>query len=350
MTCRPSAISSDTCALGQVYRRKDLARWSNAVDRHVRQLVDEGRLEKVSAGVYMAPRQTRFGAAPAKSEKLVETFLGDDRFLMVPPNAFNGLGVGTTQLYDEPVVYNRKRHGKFTLDGRLYDFRMRPSVPKRLPKKSCWSICCISSIGCRKTNRQCFRAALTGEGPAGPVVEPGNECVHLGWHRLRRRSLEMHLGRGQGSRDDLHRIGMSSISAYVGEVALAVHEQRMPLEQHGIADRFAIAAEEVCHQFGRTGFCSIGAAVVGLDPQMFRHGRLYARAIKDLALDCGTVDSFLRHEIDGTILAIIGIEVGHDTDKDTGTLQKPVLTASQALRIIGEVRPIGLLPVPTRDR
>ena len=122
---------------GQVYRRKNLARWSNAVDRHVRQLVEEGRLEKVSAGVYMAPRQTRFGAAPAKPEKLVETFLGDNRFLMVSPNAFNGLGVGTTQLYNEPVVYNRKRHGKFTLDGRLYDFRMRPSVPKRLPKKSC---------------------------------------------------------------------------------------------------------------------------------------------------------------------------------------------------------------------
>lgn len=72
---------------------------------------------------------------PAKPEKLVETFLGDDRFLMVSPNAFNGLGVGTTQLYNEPVVYNRKRHGKFTLDGRVYDFRMRPSVPKRLSKE-----------------------------------------------------------------------------------------------------------------------------------------------------------------------------------------------------------------------
>lgn len=120
---------------GQVYRRKDLARWSNAVDRHVRQLVGEGRLEKVSPGVYMAPRKTRFGTAPAKPEKLVETFLGDDRFLMVSPNAFNGLGVGTTQLYNEPVVYNRKRHGKFKLDGRVYDFRMRASVPKQLSKE-----------------------------------------------------------------------------------------------------------------------------------------------------------------------------------------------------------------------
>ena len=120
---------------GQVYRRKDLARWSNAVDRHVRLLVDEGRLEKVSPGVYMAPRKTKFGAASARPEKLVETFLGDDRFLMVSPNAFNGLGVGTTQLYNEPVVYNRKRHGKFTLDGRVYDFRMRPSVPKVLSRE-----------------------------------------------------------------------------------------------------------------------------------------------------------------------------------------------------------------------
>ncbi|MEO9132940.1 MAG: hypothetical protein ABI240_17270 [Sphingomonas sp.] len=120
---------------GQVYRRKDLARWSNAVDRHVRALVAEGRLEKVSGGLYMAPRQTKFGAAPATAEKLVQSFLGDDQFLMVSPNAYNGLGVGTTQLYNEPVVYNRKRHGRFTLDGRVYDFRMRPSVPKRLTKE-----------------------------------------------------------------------------------------------------------------------------------------------------------------------------------------------------------------------
>lgn len=120
---------------GQVYRRKDLSRWSNAVDRHLRQLVDEGRLEKVSAGVYMAPRRTRFGMAPAKAEKVVETFLGDDRFLVVSPSAYNSLGVGTTQLHNEPVVYNRKRHGRFKLDGRMYDFRMRSSVPKRLSKE-----------------------------------------------------------------------------------------------------------------------------------------------------------------------------------------------------------------------
>ena len=120
---------------GQVYRRKDLARWSNAVDRHLRQLVDEGRLEKVSGGLYMAPRKTRFGTAPAATARLIETFLGDDRFLVVSPSDYNGLGVGTTQLYNEPVVYNRRRHGRFELDGRVYDFRLRPSVPSRLTQE-----------------------------------------------------------------------------------------------------------------------------------------------------------------------------------------------------------------------
>ena len=120
---------------GQVYRRKDLARWSTSVDRHLRQLVDTGRLEKVSGGLYLAPRKTRFGNAPAHDEKLVESFLGDDRFLLVSPNAYNGLGVGTTQLHNEPVVYNRKRHGRYKLDGRTYDFRMRTTVPSQLSQE-----------------------------------------------------------------------------------------------------------------------------------------------------------------------------------------------------------------------
>ena len=120
---------------GQVYRRKDLARWSTSVDRHLKQLLAGGRLEKVASGLYMAPRKTRFGSAPAKPEKLVKSFLGDDRFLMVSPNAFNGLGVGTTQLHNELVVYNHKRHGRYKLDGRTYDFRMRSTVPTQISQE-----------------------------------------------------------------------------------------------------------------------------------------------------------------------------------------------------------------------
>lgn len=39
--------------------------------------------------------------------------LKDARFLLTSPNAYNGLGVGTTQLYARAVVYNHKGHGAF---------------------------------------------------------------------------------------------------------------------------------------------------------------------------------------------------------------------------------------------
>src|SRR5258708_5397577 len=100
---------------GRVYRREDVAHWSNAVDRHLRQLVDEGTLEKVAGGLYAYPRETVFGKAPAEDDELVATFLKDDRYLLASPNAYNSLGVGTTQLYDKTIVYNHKRHGEFAL-------------------------------------------------------------------------------------------------------------------------------------------------------------------------------------------------------------------------------------------
>src|SRR5882724_4220884 len=120
---------------GRVYRREDVAHWSKAVDRHLRQLVEEGTLTKLAGGLYAYPRQTVFGRAPAADDELVTTFLKDDRFLLASPNAYNQLGVGTTQLYDKTVVYNHKRHGRFSLGGRVFDFRLKPSFPKSLSKE-----------------------------------------------------------------------------------------------------------------------------------------------------------------------------------------------------------------------
>ncbi len=115
---------------GQVYRRADLAQWSNAVDRHLRLLMKEGTLQKVSQGVYAYPKKTSFGKAAPEDYKLVEAFLKTDDFLLFSPNAYNTLGVGTTQLYNEQVVYNRKRHGKFKLGNRTFSFQMKPYFPK----------------------------------------------------------------------------------------------------------------------------------------------------------------------------------------------------------------------------
>ncbi|MFZ1991995.1 MAG: hypothetical protein WAW96_19745 [Alphaproteobacteria bacterium] len=120
---------------GHAYRRADLAQWSNAVDRHLKQLVADGTLTKLSGGLYCRPEETSFGKAPPKDGELVETFLKDSRFLLTSPNAYNQLGVGTTQLYDKTVVYNHKRHGEFSLGGRKFEFRVKSSFPKKLTKE-----------------------------------------------------------------------------------------------------------------------------------------------------------------------------------------------------------------------
>jgi hypothetical protein len=120
---------------GQVYRREDLAKWSNAVDRHLKQLVDSNALTKLAGGLYYRPKSTAFGKAPAGDRKLVESFLKDDRFLLATPNAYNALGLGTTQLYNKTVVYNHKRHGQFNLGGRDFEFRVKPDFPSTLSKE-----------------------------------------------------------------------------------------------------------------------------------------------------------------------------------------------------------------------
>jgi hypothetical protein len=120
---------------GKVYRREALAGWSNSVDRHLKELVSEGTLTKVANGLYLYPKQTAFGEAPADDATLVGAFLKDHRFLLASPNVYNRLGVGTTQLYNKTLVYNHKRHGSFLLDGRTFDFHVKPSFPRKLSKE-----------------------------------------------------------------------------------------------------------------------------------------------------------------------------------------------------------------------
>ena len=120
---------------GQVYRRADLAKWSNAVDRHLKLLVADGVLVKMSQGVYSCPKKTSFGNAAPDEHKLVQAFLGTHDFLLFSPNTYNSLGVGTTQLYNEKIVYNKKRHGRFKLGNRYFDFRVKSDFPRKLTKE-----------------------------------------------------------------------------------------------------------------------------------------------------------------------------------------------------------------------
>ncbi len=117
---------------GQVYRRADLEPWSTAVDRHLKELVDEGVLERMSQGLYYHSAKVSFGNIPPEDEKLVSAFLRSDDFLLTSPNLYNSLGVGTTQMYNTCIVYNHKRHGRFELGGKVFDFRLKHKFPEEL--------------------------------------------------------------------------------------------------------------------------------------------------------------------------------------------------------------------------
>ena len=117
---------------GKVYRRADLSKWSKSVDRHLEELVKEGMLQKLSQGLYFYPEVTTFGEAPPQEKTVVETFLKDSRFLITSYNAYNSLGVGTTQLYNHKIVYNHKRHGDFKLGGKLFSFKIKPHFPLKI--------------------------------------------------------------------------------------------------------------------------------------------------------------------------------------------------------------------------
>lgn len=127
-----AALLSRRLRAGGVYRREDLAPDSNAVDRHLKQLQETGRLKKLSQGLYYVPRQSVYGSLPPDDRELVAAFLRDDNFLILSPASYNTLELGSTQLYNRTVVYNHKRHGQFTFGNRTFDFRMKPRFPRRL--------------------------------------------------------------------------------------------------------------------------------------------------------------------------------------------------------------------------
>jgi hypothetical protein len=130
-----TAHVADGLRAGHVYRREDLAFLSNAIDRHLSELVAMGRLQKLAQGLYYAPKQSSFGPLPPADDQVVKGFLRDKEFLVFSPSSYNTVGLGTTQLYNRTLVYNHKRHGVFQLGNRQFDFRVKPRFPKKLSRE-----------------------------------------------------------------------------------------------------------------------------------------------------------------------------------------------------------------------
>ena len=117
---------------GTAYRRAELAQWSKRVDQHIKVLIEEGVLTQLESDLYYCPKKSLFGMVPISATERVKQFLKDGDFLLTSPNAYNQLGVGTTQLYNITVVYNHKYQGTVDLDGRHFEFRRKNKFPKKL--------------------------------------------------------------------------------------------------------------------------------------------------------------------------------------------------------------------------
>lgn len=120
---------------GKVYRREQLQIYSTSIDRELVELVINGTLKKLGTGLYYVPRKTIFGEASPERTELVRAFLKDTSFLITSSNNYNSLGVGTTQLYNNTIVYNYKRHGRFNLAGQIFDFRRVNKIPHSISKE-----------------------------------------------------------------------------------------------------------------------------------------------------------------------------------------------------------------------
>jgi hypothetical protein len=108
---------------GRAYRTRELRRWSANPTRLARRLVREGRLREAAHGLFYAPVESRFGPAPARDEEILRAFLDDDRFVITGPPRWNALGLGSTAMFAATLVYNTRRTGDFTFDGRRFLLR-----------------------------------------------------------------------------------------------------------------------------------------------------------------------------------------------------------------------------------
>lgn len=108
---------------GRVFRTRELASLSANPTRTAKRWVDQGLCTRLRPGLYVVPERTRFGSAPPDRRDLLRAFLEGDDFIITGPPVWNALGLGSTQMFAHPLVYNRKRSGLFNLGGRTFDLR-----------------------------------------------------------------------------------------------------------------------------------------------------------------------------------------------------------------------------------
>lgn len=130
---------------GQVLRTKDLSAWSANPVRLAQRLVREGRLQKLGQGLFAVPKTSRFGTVPPDLQTLLAAFLEGSPFVVTGPPAWNTLGLGSTAMWAQSLVYNTKRTGNFMLGNQPVRFR-RVRFPEQ-PTPEWFAVDLLESLG-----------------------------------------------------------------------------------------------------------------------------------------------------------------------------------------------------------
>jgi len=109
--------------LGRVYRTRDLSRWGANPTRLAGRLAEQRKLVPLAHGLYLSPKEGRFGLVPATDEELMRVFLDGDDYVFTGPERWNALCLGTTASFASALVYNTKRSGTFDLGARRFVLR-----------------------------------------------------------------------------------------------------------------------------------------------------------------------------------------------------------------------------------
>lgn len=108
---------------GRVYRTGEFARFDSNPSRLVAKLVGQGRLKRLTKGLYYAPKAGAFGVVPPSEDALLEAYFGGKPFVRTGPSIWNALGLGSTAVEAVPLVYNTQTTGRLEIGGRRFDLR-----------------------------------------------------------------------------------------------------------------------------------------------------------------------------------------------------------------------------------
>lgn len=145
---------ADSLEVGRIYRLSELKEMSDAVNRHVQELVKLGILKRLRPGIYIRRAKTTEGWPTPHEGELIKAFLRDDRFLLITSATYKDVGLPTPIILRLNKVYNHKRHGKLRLDGVAYNFHVKPYFPLKATKEFLLVDAINTPVGSRATREK----------------------------------------------------------------------------------------------------------------------------------------------------------------------------------------------------